>query len=53
MITDPTNPLRQMLQRIEFYRNGDLSLDALIGALEFLNDSIANQNRPWKVSERE
>ncbi len=40
-MTDPTNSLRQMLQRIEFYRKGDLSLGALIGDLEFLSDSIA------------
>ncbi len=47
------NPLQQMLQQIEFYRNGDLSLGALIGALEFVADSIGDQNESWKRSVHE
>lgn len=47
-MTDPSHPLEQMLQQIEFYRNGDLSLAALVGDLEFLNDSITSQSESWK-----
>lgn len=47
------NPLQQMLQQIEFYRNGDLSLGALIGDLEFVADSIADRNESWKRSVHE
>jgi hypothetical protein len=42
-----------MLQQIEFYRNGDLSLGALIGGLEFVADSIGDQNESWKRSVHE
>jgi len=47
------DPWQQMLQQIEFDRRGDLRLGALIGNLEFLNDSTAHQGESWKRSVRE
>lgn len=42
------NHLDQVLQQIKYYRNGDLSLHALVGDLEFLHDSMVDQNESFK-----